>query len=250
MTDKERERQMYEYYKPIYDEWIKLYPFTTEDLDGEIWKVIPNFEDYHGSNFGRVKSFKNGKEIIRRPVLHSKGYLFVAIYKDGKQKKFRVHRLVAMLFIPNPLNLPEVNHDDGCKLNCYVGNLYWSTHEENIRHAVRTELIKYKKGEEHHKAKLTNEQVLYIRENPDGLNTYQLAEKFGVAQIQVSRIQRGKSYKQSGGIIRQAQKHSIITNEMREKILARYQAGGISQRALAKEFGVGQGTVCNIVNGK
>lgn len=74
MTKKEKIR--YEELKLIHREFLKVYPLELSDLDGEIWKKIKNYEeDYHISNFGRIKSFKNGKIKIRPPYLDKNGYL-------------------------------------------------------------------------------------------------------------------------------------------------------------------------------
>ena len=91
-----------------------------------------------------------------------------------------------MAFIPNPNCKREVNHIDGNKLNNYVDNLEWCTQSENIQHAVATGLKA--QGEEHGRAKLTNEQVEEIRANPYGLTLEKLAEKFGVSSVVHSRV--------------------------------------------------------------
>ena len=252
MWDKEKEREWRrkkyeEEFKPTYDMFIALYPFTTESLDGEIWKPIPNYEElYHGSNFGRVKSFKRKNPKIMKPSLSNEGYLYVGLNKNGKQKGFRLNILVATLFIPNPENKPEVNHRYS-RFSNFVDCLEWATGSENVQHAVRTGLKKT--GEDCSWAKLTNEQARYIRENPDGLAIKQLAKMFGVDDAQIGKIQLGERYKNAGGSICEKIDRRI-PDEMREQILARYNAGGISQRALAKEFGVGLRTVGRIVNGK
>ncbi|MBQ6296681.1 MAG: HNH endonuclease [Selenomonadaceae bacterium] len=254
MTKKEREReywrQRYEKeFKPAYDAFIPHYPLTIENLPGEIWLPVPDYENYHGSNFGRVKSFWRGNEKIKIPSLHTHGYLRVALYKNGKMKNFLVHILIAKLFIPNPENLPEVNHEDGCKFNCHVSNLYWSTSAENLKHAVRMGLVK--SGKDNYRAKLTNEQVLYIRENPDSFTLEQLAAMFELSQTAISKIQLGKRYKNAGGTIRGKKfTPTIITDEMRAQIIADYQKGvpGHGCIAVGKRFGVSPQTVWNIVN--
>lgn len=246
---RERDRRRYEDAKKAYAAFIALYPFTLDNLPGEVWKVIPDFKDYHGSNWGRVKSFHNGKVKIKKPSLNNHGYLVVTLYKNGKSKAFLAHVLVARLFIPNPLNLPEINHEDGIKFNCYVGNLYWSTHVDNMKHAAATGLMK--SGEDNPQAKLTTEQVRYIRENPDGLTTYQLTEKFGVNYSSISQIQLGKIWKNADGTIRDKKfTPTIITDEMRTQILADYQKGvsGHGYAAVGKRFGVSSMTVWNIVH--
>ena len=90
----------------------------------EIFKDIEEYEGlYQISNLGRVKSLKYGKERILKPAKDKKGYLYVCLYKQGKMKIYRVHRLVAQAFIPNPNNLPQVNHKDEDKTNNASSNL-------------------------------------------------------------------------------------------------------------------------------
>ena len=253
MNQKERDRLKREKAKPAYDALMKFYPLTVEDLPDEIWRPVPNYEQfYHVSNYGRVKSFCNGKIKILKPSLN-RGYLYVALFKDSKRKDFRVNRLVALTFIPNPLNKPEVNHKFGCKLNNYVGDLEWATAKENTQHAHNTGLAKNAQGEEHADAKFTNEQVIYIRENPDGLTINQLAEKFGVHFATISDIQLGRRYKNTGGKIRKPKKpgeSQRLPEELRKQIRAEYKAGvvGCGSHALAKKYGVNKTTILNIVH--
>ena len=112
----------------------------------EIWKDIKGYEGlYQVSNFGRIRSLtrqvENGKGLYVRngqemkQAYSSTGYKIVALCKDGKRKMFKVHRLVAIAFIDNPLNKKEVNHIDGNIENNLMENLEWVTHRENIIHA-------------------------------------------------------------------------------------------------------------------
>lgn len=100
----------------------------------EIWKTVKEDPTLQVSNFGRVKSFRRNKVEgkILNGTLTSNGYLKVLL-SCGKQK--RVHRLVAQTFIPNPNNLPQVNHIDGNKLNNAVDSLEWCTAQQNIQHS-------------------------------------------------------------------------------------------------------------------
>lgn len=108
----------------------------------EIWKDIDGYEGkYQISNNGAVCSleYHNTKGIKRKgflkPAKDSKGYLRCALSKENKLRTFKIHRLVAQAFIPNPLNLPQVNHIDGDKTNNCVSNLEWCDNSYNQRHA-------------------------------------------------------------------------------------------------------------------
>lgn len=104
-----------------------------------IWKDIPGYEGiYQISNYGEVKSLNyhnTSKERILKPAKDKKGYLRCALSKQNKLVTFKIHRLVASVFIPNPLNLPMVNHIDCKKTNNHVSNLEWCDNSYNQKHA-------------------------------------------------------------------------------------------------------------------
>lgn len=120
------------------------------------WLPVKNYENlYEVSDTGIVRS-------IDRTVLHKTGmqrlykgkvisltphkdtrYMMVSLWKNNKGKAHYVHRLVAQTFLPNPNNLPEVNHIDGNKQNNSVSNLEWVTRKDNVTHAVSTGLRTY-----------------------------------------------------------------------------------------------------------
>lgn len=116
-------------------------------ITNEVWKTVPGFDGrYEVSNFGRVRTFANGRWGNRPQckIMSLKknpgGYSCVALHKPnsgGKCKYRMVHRLVAEAFIPNPENKKAVNHIDGDKSNNLVANLEWVTYSENSIHAVR-----------------------------------------------------------------------------------------------------------------
>jgi Holliday junction resolvase len=112
----------------------------------ENWMVIAECNSiYHISDYGRVKSYKCGKERILKATLTSNGYAAVKICANGKRKIHKIHRLVASAFLQNPENKPQVNHKDGNKANNHVDNLEWTTHKENIQHAWQTGLCESKR---------------------------------------------------------------------------------------------------------
>ena len=119
----------------------------------EVWKDIENFSKYQVSNLGNIKSkerytkAKNSEIIHRKAFLlkgfvNKKGYKQVTLYDDnGKPKTMRVHKLVALTFIENENNLPQINHIDGNKLNNEVSNLEWISNYDNMQHAIKNGLI-------------------------------------------------------------------------------------------------------------
>lgn len=105
----------------------------------EIYRDIEGYEGkYQITSWGRVYSVD--KEKFLRQEETEKGYLRVDLFDDyGKRKHHKVHRLVAMAFIPNPDNKPQVNHKDGNKKNNSITNLEWVTDEENKEHCSMCE---------------------------------------------------------------------------------------------------------------
>lgn len=112
------------------------------NLPSEVWKDIEGFEGYQISNRGRVKSLNYShtkQERVLQQCIDRRGYCRITLYKNGKIYNLKVHRLVAMAFIANPNEKPQVNHIDECKANNHAENLEWCTCKENINHGTRNE---------------------------------------------------------------------------------------------------------------
>ncbi len=95
------------------------------------------FPDYAVTEEGNVISFKNGGPATLNPAKNSRGYKHVWLRSPQSRKWFKVHVLIAKLFIPNPQNLPQINHKDGNKLNNHIKNLEWCTETDNQLHFHR-----------------------------------------------------------------------------------------------------------------
>lgn len=155
----------------------------------EIWEDIVGYNGlYKVSNFGKIMSFrlkKNGK--LCSLEITNLGYKRVTLFNsDGVRKRYSVHRLVAITFIPNPENKPEVNHLNSNPGDNRVNNLEWCTRIENEQHS-------YKIGEK--KTILTAKQVNEIRLLQGKKTTRAVASLFGIGKSEAHRIMSGKGYK-------------------------------------------------------
>jgi hypothetical protein len=164
----------------------------------EEWRWVPGYESkYEVSNQGGVRSHITCRGTVRkkprlvRPWTSNKGYPVVGLV--GK-RRFLVHRLVALTFIPNPKDAPCVNHKDSNRANSHANNLEWVTRSENQKHGYRFGSIRVPgyRGEKNAQSKLTEEQVLEIRHlyrwrSPDA-NQYVLAHRYNVHQSIIGDI--------------------------------------------------------------
>lgn len=103
------------------------------------WREIPGTEgQYKISTEGKVMTAKSGR--ILKPAIDQCGYERVCLFKADRDRRFKVHRLVAETYIPNPDNKPQVNHKDGNKRNNSISNLEWVTSAQNVHHAMENGL--------------------------------------------------------------------------------------------------------------
>lgn len=173
----------------------------------EIWKDICGYEGlYKISNYGEVKSIR--KNIVMRPGDNGRGYKFIYLNKGGLVQRYYVHRLVALFFIPNPENKPQVNHIDCNKGNNNVDNLEWVTTTEQMQHASKNDKLycsEFQKqqtilansGIKSHLSKLKDDDIIKIRKlsKIDGLTNSEIGLLFGVHRETIGYIVRGKTWK-------------------------------------------------------
>lgn len=169
----------------------------------EIWKDVKGYEGlYQVSNLGNVKSMNynhTGKEHILSPVIDKGGYSIITLHKDGKQKIHKVHSLVAEMFIPNPDNLPQVNHKDENKQNNFVGtpenkytdgNLEWCDGKYNINYGSCIERRR-KKQINNNKCQPVYQFTIdgdFIKEYPSFI---EIERQLGYDRSFISRVCRG-----------------------------------------------------------
>ena len=165
----------------------------------EIFEDLKGYEEsYQISDSGRVFTKRRlignqihyGRELI--PQVTEDGYLKVSLSRNGISKKYYLHRLVAIQFIDNPYNLPQVNHKDSNKLNNNVTNLEWCSKEENQKHAVKNNLMQ--RGAVRPSAKLTEEQVIELYKLKGILKASDIAKKYGVSKNTICCILRGSKW--------------------------------------------------------
>lgn len=174
-----------------------------------IWKPVKGYEDYYEvSDQGEVRTIERYVELpthryVKRQKMltqfdDGRGYKHVKLY-DGKgnPKSFTVHKVVAITFIDNPNNYIEINHIDHNKHNNCVDNLEWITRSENVKHSYKMRDPKTYKGSGNKNSKLTEEQVIQMREeHKTGEFTYkQLADKYSVGTTLVGYIIKNQVWK-------------------------------------------------------
>lgn len=212
----------------------------------EVWREVIRHPGYVVSNAGRVRA-PSGRYLKARTV--KSGYRMVHLG--------HVHALVCEAFHgPRPTGM-DVNHKDGVKTNNNACNLEWVTRSENIKHAIRLGLFSppVLRGEENPRAGLTQAQAGHIRQlYRDGMGTTALARKYRIDQASIRLVLLGKSYVDADGSRVQMRPlgtngtDSKLTWDKVREIRRLRDEQGISQSALAKQFGITQSNVSHILS--
>lgn len=175
----------------------------------ERWKDILGYEkEYAVSTFGRVYSYSKmvwqpqkgkyvkRKERILRQKKCSDGYLAVTLQTDGVRRYTGVHRLVALMFVKNDKNKPQVNHKFGDKKDNRPQKLEWVTCKENINHAIQSGVYP-RKGEGNGRSLLTEQIVREMRKNyvrkKQGY-LIEMSNKYGISVRQAGKICRREAW--------------------------------------------------------
>lgn len=172
-------------------------------MEKEIWSPVVSYEGiYEVSNLGNVKHLeykrKNTltggysimKERILKPVKHKNGYVVLDLHKNRFHKIILLHRIVAVTFIPNTKNRPQINHLDGNKENNRVDNLEWCTPRENVLHAVKNGLSK---------SKLLPYDIILIRQQLcNNEKQTEIAKRFNVSKYVIQDIKRNRNWNHVG----------------------------------------------------
>lgn len=173
--------------------------------DIEVWKSYPEFEFIQGSSLGGVRTLdrcvtrKNGrKQFIKGRILKQRrqksGYMYVNFSVNGKQVNLRVHRIIAACFLPNPNNLPQVNHIDCDRTNNRVENLEWCSREYNS--AYRNKFgVSYKEAAPKSPVIAVNLKTLEALQFP---SQKEAARQLGASVGTINEVIKGKRNKHHG----------------------------------------------------
>ena len=160
----------------------------------EVWKDVQGFEGlYKVSNLGNVFIVSKNRNQI--PLKVKNGYLLVDLCNCGKKNRISIHRLVAIHFLSNEENKPQVNYKNGIKTDNRLENLEWATASENQRHSLNNGLKIPKKGEECKYSKITEKDAIDIKYGYKGLIHKDIANIYGISRTTVIDIRKGRSWK-------------------------------------------------------
>jgi DNA-binding XRE family transcriptional regulator len=228
----------------------------------ERWRAVPGYVGlYEVSDWGRVKSLDRilqnrmgrykHKGMVLAQMINSDGYKCLNLGKKGSRKQYKTHRLVLAAFVGTCPPGMEACHNNGVPSDNRLENLRWDTPQNN--YADRVIHGTAGQGSKHYSAILTENEVVRIRNlyASNEFNQKELAKRFGVDNSTICQIIRGQKWKHAGGPITHSHKprKHLKKNQVIE-IRKRYNRGGITQKELAKQYGIRDSTISEIVNFK
>lgn len=164
------------------------------------WRIVEEFPNYEVSENGQIKNRTTGH--IKAQRIKNNGYVITDLSRNGEVKTVHIHRLVAEAFIPNPYNLPEINHKDQDKTNNNVENLEWCDRIYNNNYGYKNELMLETR-------KMKNcinapQAIQQIDKSGNIIATYpsmrEAERQTGINNTRISAVCRGRS-RQAGGYI-------------------------------------------------
>ena len=194
----------------------------------EIWKDVEGYEGlYKISNMGRLYRIK--KDVITEGYVDENGYPVVSFFKDRKNTSVRVHTLVARAFVPNPNNLPFVNHKDENKRNNRADNLEWCTQKYNINYGKNKEVMSRNNGRKR--------AIELIDENGNVLKEFSsisdASRELGIGHANISYVCSGKN-KTAGGKRFRYKEEKIGAGMKRAKEVIPTHKSNIGERKMQK----------------
>lgn len=220
----------------------------------EIWKQYKD-SYYFVSNKGRVKSTFGLTDRIMSTCDDGHGYLKTTLSFGAHQEAFKIHILVAELFVEKPEGEVEVNHIDTDKRNNFASNLEWISHVSNMKHGWQNDC--FDKGEECYNAVLTEKDVCEIKQSfvEYKLSNTELAKKYGVAKGTISKIRSKQTWKDvlpglmfPPGSPDESNKKKLCGADI--PLIRDFYAKGLSMAEIGRKFNVHSGTINGIVTGR
>lgn len=208
-----------------------------------VWKKVPveGFE-YEINNLGEVRSLKTGR--MKKIQTNTRGYATVSLWEKKNYKTVTIHRMLGLLFLPNPDNKEQINHINGIRNDNSLSNLEWVTQSENVRHAYDTGLTKHLIGEDMYNARFTEEQVLDILSRAEsGERICDIAKIYNCSHQTISGIKNGYNWKHLS-------KDFNIKKRSSKPIIDQYGNKYKSLSEASDKLGINGGAIHRVLNNK